>query len=92
MITEFNARVDTAVIVGWRCAVCGATVDIATPYPFTCPRATAADRHHVLHPLTVGPEPARLDDPNPFVAYGPRLGVVGVRPGQRDDRAGLRGA
>ena len=28
------------VIVGWRCAVCGTTVDIATPHPFTCPRAT----------------------------------------------------
>ena len=54
--------------------MCAATVDIATPYPFTCPRATAADRHHVLHPLTIGPEPPPLDDPNPFVAYGPRLG------------------
>jgi len=62
------------VIVGWRCAVCGTTVDIATPYAFTCPRSSPADRHHVLHPLTVGPEPDRLDDPNPFVAYGPRLG------------------
>ena len=61
-------------IVGWRCAVCGATVDIATPHPFRCPRATDTDRHHVLHPLTIGPEPAPLDDPNPFVAYGPRLG------------------
>ena len=61
-------------IVGWRCAVCGTTVEIATPYAFTCPRSSPADRHHVLHPLTVGPEPDRLDDPNPFVAYGPRLG------------------
>ena len=61
-------------MVGWRCAVCGATVDIATPHPFRCPRATDTDRHHVLHPLTIGPEPAPLDDPNPFVAYGPRLG------------------
>ncbi len=61
-------------ILGWRCAVCGTTVDIGTPHPFTCPRASASDPHHVLHPLGVGPEPARLDDPNPFVAYGPRLG------------------
>ncbi|MET0461130.1 MAG: PLP-dependent lyase/thiolase [Ilumatobacteraceae bacterium] len=61
-------------IVAWRCAVCNTTVDLATPYPFTCPRSTPADRHHVLHPLTVGPEPERLDDSNPFVAYGPRLG------------------
>ncbi|MET0145461.1 MAG: pyridoxal-phosphate dependent enzyme, partial [Ilumatobacteraceae bacterium] len=61
-------------IVGWRCAVCGSTVDVGTPYPFTCPRATVADRRHVLHPLTVGAEAEPLDDPNPFVAYGPRLG------------------
>jgi threonine dehydratase len=60
-------------IVGWRCAVCGTTVDVAEPYPFTCPRATPADRFHVLHPHTVGAEPAPLDDPNPFVRYGPRL-------------------
>ena len=60
-------------IVGWRCAVCGATVDIAAAHPFRCPRSSAADRHHVLHPLDVGPQPARRDDPNTFVAYGPRL-------------------
>ncbi len=60
-------------IVGWRCAVCGATVDIAAPHPFRCPRSSAVDRHHVLHPLDLGPQPERRDDPNPFVAYGPRL-------------------
>jgi threonine synthase len=61
------------VIVGWRCAVCGTDVDVATPYAFTCPRATPTDRHHVLHPRTVGAEPPPLDDANPFVRYGPRL-------------------
>jgi threonine synthase len=61
------------VIVGWRCATCAATVDIATVHPFRCPRSSRRDRFHVLHPLAVGPEPAPLDDPNPFVAYGPRL-------------------
>lgn len=60
-------------MLGWRCAVCGHTVDIATPYPFRCPRSTAADRRHVLHPLGGGPSPEILADPNPFVAYGPRL-------------------
>lgn len=60
-------------IVGWRCATCGHTVDLATPYAFRCPVAPPDDRHHVLHPLTAGPEPEALDDPNPFVAYGPRL-------------------
>ena len=60
-------------IAGWRCAVCGTTVDVAAVHQFRCPRSSAYDRHHVLHPLTVGSEPERLDDPNPFVAYGPRL-------------------
>ena len=60
-------------IVGWRCAVCGTDVDVATPYAFTCPRATPADPRHVLHPHDVGPLAAVLDDPNPFVRYGPRL-------------------
>jgi len=53
--------------------VCATAVDVAVPWPFTCPRSTADDRRHVLHPLTGGDQPARVDDPNPFVAYGPRL-------------------
>ena len=59
---------------GWRCAVCAATVDVATPYPFTCPRSSATDRLHVLHPLVAADDlSGRLDDPNPLVAYGPRM-------------------
>jgi threonine dehydratase len=55
--------------------VCGATVDVATPYPFTCPRSSATDRRHVLHPVdaSAGRRPGRLDDRNPLVAYGPRM-------------------
>ena len=60
-------------MLGFRCAVCGTTVDVATPCPFTCPRATPTDWHHVLHPLVEPELPAALDDANPFVAYGPRL-------------------
>jgi threonine synthase len=60
-------------IVGWRCAVCGTTVDVSAPHPFRCPRSTARDRHHVLHPLDIGRQPDRVDDANPFIAYGPRL-------------------
>lgn len=57
----------------WRCAVCGTEVDIATAHAFVCPRATAHDRHHVLHPPGAGrSDPGRLDDANPVVAYGPR--------------------
>src|SRR5664280_1767516 len=29
--------------------------------------------HHVLHLTVAGPDPVALDDPNPFVAYGPSL-------------------
>ena len=60
-------------VLAWRCRVCRTTVDIATPHPFRCPKASASDPHHVLHPLVGGPVPDRLDDANPFVAYGPRL-------------------
>jgi threonine dehydratase len=68
-----HQREGAPVTLALRCAVCGATVDIASPYPFTCPNAAASDRNHVLHPLTAGTEPPPGDDPNPFVAYGPRL-------------------
>ena len=59
--------------LGWRCAVCGHTLDVAAVHPFRCPRATALDPHHVLHPVVGGPPVAPLDHDNPFVAYGPRL-------------------
>lgn len=73
MTAPWPARGPTGVLA-WRCAVCATDVDIATAHAFRCPRATADDRRHVLHPLTVSGEPTeRLDHPNPFVAYGPRL-------------------
>jgi threonine synthase len=73
-------------VTGWRCAVCGAWVDIGTPFAWRCPRATALDPHHVLH-LVRAERPAedrtsdvRPGDPtgdgagtNPFLRYGPRL-------------------
>jgi threonine dehydratase len=73
------------VIAGFRCAVCGTSVDIATPLAWRCPRATPDDPHHVLH-LVAAHEPAhdathataddeRRDDvgDNPFLRYGHRL-------------------
>jgi threonine dehydratase len=53
--------------------VCATTVDVAEPLAFTCPRSTPTDRRHVLHPLVGGPPVETREDPNPFVAYGPRL-------------------
>lgn len=66
-------------IAGFRCAVCGASVDIATPLVWRCPKSTPADPYHVLHLVesaAVAPGPDLGDartDLNPFVHYGPRL-------------------
>jgi len=66
-------------IAGFRCAVCGAMVDIAALDPWCCPNATSLDRHHVLRLVEhePSPEPAPviasvIDDPNPLVRYAPR--------------------
>jgi threonine synthase len=61
------------VITGFRCAVCGTAVDIATACPWACPKASPSDRYHVLHLVDDGVVPADIDDANPFVRYGPRL-------------------
>lgn len=58
---------------GWRCAVCGATEAIGTPFTWRCPNATDADPNHLLQIIdTVASEPLR-DDLNPLIRYGPRL-------------------
>ena len=59
--------------------MCSATVDIAEPFAWRCPRASTDDPYHVLHLLDVDasvvPDDADVDaaDDNPFVRYGPRL-------------------
>jgi threonine synthase len=64
-------------IAGFRCATCGTTVDIATPLAWRCPRWMSSDRHHVLHivedEIRGGDDGPDLDDPNPFLRFGPRL-------------------
>ena len=64
-------------MAGFRCAVCGETVDIATPFAWTCPNATPDDRHHVLRivepPNGLPAAETLADDPNPFRRYGHRL-------------------
>jgi threonine synthase len=62
------------VITGFRCASCGAELDIATAMPWRCPEA-GESRHHVLRIVRDDErtdDPATID-PNPFVAFGPRL-------------------
>ena len=58
----------THTVLGWRCAVCGATVDITEAAPWRCPRSTSTDRHHVLHAIVHRPDPhvGRVDGPTPF--------------------------
>jgi hypothetical protein len=56
-------------VVGFRCAVCAATVDVATPFPWRCPRAVGGDRRHVLRILRRMAPLRGVDDPNPFVRY-----------------------
>ena len=61
-------------VVGWRCAVCAAAVDISTPLVFRCPNATADDPYHALR-IVQHDEPVAVvvDDPNPFIAYRPHF-------------------
>lgn len=58
-------------VTGWRCRVCGASVDIATSLPWRCPNSTARDRHHVLEIVGGDPSPPRDARPgaNPFLTY-----------------------
>lgn len=60
-------------IVAYRCAVCDAVLDVRTPFPWRCPNATLADPHHVLHLVEAGEPGEEIDDPNPFVRFGPRM-------------------
>ena len=52
-------------IAGWRCAVCGAMVDIAEPLAFRCPNATPDDPHHVLHLVGATDAPPIADPETP---------------------------
>ena len=67
-------------VTGWRCAVCGATVDIATPFPWRCPNSTDADRHHVL--TIVNAPTARSARPSPDQSAD----RLGSRDASRTDR------
>ncbi len=62
-------------VTGLTCSVCGAYVDISTPFSWKCPNATDADRKHVLRfdvPIDVF---RPTDDINPFIAYRAYLAV-----------------
>ena len=62
-------------IGGWRCAVCGRTVDIAEPFSWRCPGAVGDDRHHALE-LVQSISPLRsTGDTNPFLGFRRYLAV-----------------
>jgi threonine dehydratase len=64
---------DQPIVAGFRCATCGATVDIATPFTWCCPRAGPGDRHHLLQLVETASPVVPRADPNPFVAFGSHL-------------------
>ena len=56
--------------LGWRCAVCAASVDVAEPFPWRCPNATDDDRRHLLQLLVAPGGPAgRGDGEETFVDH-----------------------
>jgi threonine synthase len=60
-------------VAGWRCLVCGATVDIGESLVWRCPNASAADRHHELELIHDAAVVVPNDEPNPFVAHRAHL-------------------
>ena len=65
----------TGVVTGLVCAVCGARVSISEPFSWTCPNASATDRHHVLHFESAAVPFAAGDNDNPFLAFREFLAV-----------------
>ncbi len=62
-------------VVGWRCAVCGARVDLIEPAPWRCPNSTLRDRHHLLQAISAStPDTGGVAaSPNPFLRHEHRL-------------------
>ncbi|HEY3486384.1 MAG TPA: hypothetical protein VGK49_13425, partial [Ilumatobacteraceae bacterium] len=60
-------------VVGWRCAVCGTSVDVARPFTWRCPRSTPTDRRHLLQVVDDGAPAEAVDSPLTFERFGPRL-------------------
>ena len=58
---------DLPLVAGWRCAVCGAHVDIATPLAWRCPTAVGDDRHHALELVQAMPALRSAGDDNTFL-------------------------
>ena len=85
-----GCRLRLLVIVGLIAAPCAvAVVDIATPLPVALPERDARRPAPRAAPRRSRRAPAaRVDDPNPFVRFGPRLAWWAFAARQRDDRDG----
>src|SRR5436190_18518935 len=61
-------------IAGWKCAVCGASTDIAEPFTWRCSNATATEPH--APQLVQSISPLRSSgDVNPFIGFRRYLAV-----------------
>ncbi len=60
---------DLPLTAGWRCAVCGATVDIAEPLVWRCPNSVGDDRHHSLELVQASPPLRPTEHANPYLAF-----------------------
>jgi len=66
--------IERPLVAGWSYAVCGASVDIAEPFSWACPRA-AGGGHHALQ-LVQSISPLRSSgEANPFLAFRRYLAV-----------------
>jgi len=65
--------VERPLVAGWQCRVCGASVDIAVPFTWQCPNASATDRHHALRLVQSTAPLQSAGQSNPFLAYRPHL-------------------
>ena len=96
MITEFNARVGGVIARDRRLPLRGLRRHRRHRRRRTRAGARGPPppiRHHVLHPLDGRPAaPRRWSDPNPFVAFGPRLAWWAFARTPRDDGGGVRRA
>jgi threonine dehydratase len=76
-------------VTGWRCAVCGATRDIADPAPWRCPNSSLADRRHLLTRVE-GPPIPPIDDTSSLVAHDRDLAWAAFAASRGLDSGGRR--
>ncbi|CAB4573858.1 unannotated protein [freshwater metagenome] len=62
-------------VTGMSCSVCGVQVSLVVPMQWVCPRATSADRHHVLGFDVVAADVDNFSSENPFLFFREQLAV-----------------